>query len=201
VCVMKSDASSRVDTPAGAGQVTLPSRPQTLGTAKLTVTLPNWLPYRSTITVNAAAGTASLITRTQDRTIDDSGAGTDANANGILDAGETVNIMIGAKNVGGTTTAGAGSGSRLSRDSRGQVRVGAANYGTLAPSAVSTGTAYRIHVDRAGVLDGDEMQLRLVLTDGVKQWTCDQSVTVRAPVLRHLAQVFTPVGGNLDQTL
>jgi hypothetical protein len=201
VCVMKSGEDYRVGTADGSGNVTLPFRPQSTGTAQLTVTLPNWLPYRSTITVNGAA-TASLVTPSANIAIDDSGPGTDGNANGVLDAGETVNLTIPAKNVGGTIT-GAVTGTLLSIDPEGRAQVtqSASIYGTIAPNATANGTAYRLHVNRAGVLDGDEIRLRLLLSDGSRQWTCDQSITVRAPTLRHVSQVFTPIGGNGDQTL
>src|SRR6185369_16537338 len=199
VCVMKLGEDYRVGSANSSGQVTLPFRPQTLGAASLTVTFPNWLPYRATITVGGAA-TPAVVTRAQDRTIDDGGAGSDGNANGVLDAGETVNLTIPARNVGGSTT-GSVNGTLISLDSRAQVTVGAASYGAIAPSANANGTAYRIHVNSDGVRDGDEMRLRLTLTDGVRQWTCDQALTVRAPTLRHVAQTFASIGGNGDQVL
>lgn len=199
VCVMKTGEDYRVGTANSSGQVTLPFRPQTLGVASLTITFPNWLPYRGTITVGGTA-TPAVVTRAQDRTIDDSGAGTDANANGVLDAGETVNVTIPARNVGGSTT-GSTNGTLISLDARAQVTVGSASYGAIAPSTNANGTAYRIHVNSTGVRDGDEMRLRLTLTDGVRQWTCDQALTVRAPTLRHQAQTFASIGGNGDQVL
>ena len=200
VCLQKGTEDYRVGTTNGAGQITLPFRPQTLGVAKVTVTLRDWLPYRGTLTVTPTAS-AALVTRAVDRVLDDSGLGTDANANGVLDAGETVNLTIPARNVGSAAT-GAVSGTLLSLDPRVQVTIGAGTYGVIAGNTTQNGTTYRIHVNRPSVRDGDEMRLRLRLTDGTGTWANDQILTVRAPSLRHAAQSMSDGGtGNGDQNL
>jgi uncharacterized repeat protein (TIGR01451 family) len=94
------------------------------------------------------------------------------------------------------------SGTLLSLDPRAQVLVGAATYGTINGNTTSNGTAYRIHVNRPTLRDGDEIRLRLRLTDGTGTWSSDQALTVRAPTLRHNAQSMSDGGtGNGDQNL
>jgi hypothetical protein len=197
VCVLKNGEDYRVALTDGAGSVTLPFRPETVGNARLTVTMDNAFPYQTDVPVGAAAGLA-LVTKAADRVIIDSGGSTDGNANGVLDAGEIIDLTLPVRNVGGTGT-GSVSATLLSLDSHATVNVSASSYGTISAGGMANGTNYQVAVTDTGVTDGDEIKLRLVLNDGVGgEWREEVGVTVRAPKLRKFTSNLDDSAGNND---
>lgn len=201
VCLLKGSEEYRFGTTNGSGQVTLSFRPDTQGTAKITVTSGNCIPFRSTFTVGPAASNVALVTLPQDRVIVDTGGALNGNGNSSLDAGERVDLTIPVKNAGGVLS-GVVSGTLLSLDGRVTVPVPAGSYGAIGAGATTSGTPYRIELTRNGFKDGDEVHLRLSLSDGASQWREEEYLTVRVPDLRHLKHVLNDGGaGNGDQIL
>ena len=201
VCLYKAGEDYRIGTTDGAGQVTLSVHAASTGTVKVTVTALDSRPYRGTLTVTGTAQVA-LVSRSADRSLADSGGGTVGNGNGVLDAGETVNLTLPVTNLGGAGS-GSATATLLSLDSRAVVLVGAGSYGVIPAGGSAAGTQYRISVARSGVLDGDEMHLRLVISDGLgRQYPADHFLVVRAPKVQLLARLLNDGGGgNGDQFL
>lgn len=201
VCLRKVGEDYRVGTTNGSGQVTLSFRPLTVGSAQLAVVSGNALTYRDTIAVGAASG-AALVAGAGASTVDDAGPGTDGNGDGILDAGETVDVTLRMKNVG-AATADSVTATLASLDGRASVLVASSSYGAIAPADSAAGTPYRIHVLRPGVRDGDEIHLRLTADDGTgRLWTAEIYLPVRAASVRLAARLLDDGGtGNGDQHL
>jgi hypothetical protein len=197
VCLLKNGEDYRVGVTDGGGSATLSFRPESVGNVRLTVSMDNAFPYQTDVPVGAA-GSVALITQAADHVIIDSGGSTDGNGNTILDAGETVDLTLPVRNVGG---AGSGSvnGTLLSLDSHVTVNVAAGAYGTIPASGLSNGTNFQIAVSDTDVLDGDELKLRLVLSDGLGgEWRQDVHLIVRAPTLRIFSVDLDDSGGNGD---
>ena len=98
ICVVKDgEVYARAYTDA-SGQATLAFTPETAGPMTITVTAENHLPYESTISVTSATGahlSADLVT------IDDDALGlSDGNANGVAEAGETIQLSMLVRNEG-----------------------------------------------------------------------------------------------------
>lgn len=201
VCLYKAGEDYRVGVTGAGGSVTLPFHADSLGTVKVTVTALESRPYRGTLSVTGSAQVV-LVTRPADVAVTDTGAGTDGNGDGLLDAGETVQVTIPVRNEGG-----AGSGSvtatLLSLDPRATVLAAAGSYGVIPAGGSAAGTAYRVQVARGGVLDGDEIRLRLVLSDGLGGgYREDHQLAVRAPKAMLLTRLLDDGGlGNGDQFL
>ena len=101
VCLNKLNDEYVVGLTDPAGQVILPFVPDSTGTFEVTVIVPDHVPYQ---------GSASVTTPAQpylyaaDQQIDDDGAGSSiGNADGRIDAGETIELGLPIKNRGGAT--------------------------------------------------------------------------------------------------
>jgi hypothetical protein len=102
VCLTKAEEDYEVGTTNASGQVTRSFRAETTGSIKVVVTGDNYKRYEGNVTV----GGTGVYMRFSSMTIDDDGAGgTSGNANGVIEAGETVDFAISLHN-SGTTTSG-----------------------------------------------------------------------------------------------
>ncbi|MCE9628037.1 MAG: hypothetical protein K8R56_08985, partial [Candidatus Eisenbacteria bacterium] len=89
----------------GAGNVTLPFRPDSTGAFTITVTAYNARPFQQTLNVTASAGAA--VGEGALSVDDDTVGGTNGNGDGFADAGETVDERVALRNRGGAATTGA----------------------------------------------------------------------------------------------
>src|SRR5262249_26592008 len=101
VTAWKVNDAYRSMTTNASGFVRLPFRVDSLGTITLTVTGYNCRPYQGTINVTASA--AAVIGDGAAQIDDDALGGTSGDADGILDAGETIDVRVPLKNAGGAT--------------------------------------------------------------------------------------------------
>ncbi|MFH1501935.1 MAG: C25 family cysteine peptidase [Candidatus Eisenbacteria bacterium] len=103
VCIEKAGDVYARGTTNASGQVTLSFIPDTTGTLTVTVTAPGYIPYESTVSVQAASGAHVYLESTD---LDDDVAGaSDGNGNGLFESGETVELDVTAMN-SGTASAG-----------------------------------------------------------------------------------------------
>jgi hypothetical protein len=87
-----------------AGQVTLPLSSSEPGTVDVVATAKNFLPSETTMTLDAIAGAQVALT---DFVVDEDGSGASSgNGDGVIDAGETVELNLTAHNGGGATANG-----------------------------------------------------------------------------------------------
>ncbi len=104
VCVMKgTEVYARGYTNA-SGQLVLSFTPETTGQMTITVTAANHLPYEDTIAITSTAGAHVSFGSV---TIDDDALGlSDGNANGVAEAGETIQLSMLVRNAGQSAATG-----------------------------------------------------------------------------------------------
>ena len=184
----------RVATTDGAGNATLDFRPDSVGTFKLTVAGFDCVPYQATVTLTAPSPpTLSAGVPVVD---DDSIGGTSGNADGIVDAGETVDLKISVRDNGGSTAPGV-NGTLTSTDPKVSITTPSCAYGTIAVGGTSSpATGFRVHV-QSDAEDQREVPFTLVLVDSNnRSYRSRFQIVVRAPELRHVSHSIVDQGGN-----
>jgi hypothetical protein len=144
VTLFKANDDYRSATTDVAGNAVVEFRPGSTGTFTVTVTGLDCRPYQATMTVGAPAAAALAdLTPVID---DDNAGGTIGNGNGLVDAGEVVDIRVPVINRGGTTANGV-SGTLSTTDGVVTIVTPAVSYGTIAVSATVNGaTFYRMSI-------------------------------------------------------
>lgn len=100
VCVSDGNGTYARGRTDGAGQVTLDIASSTTGTVDVVATAPEFKPVESSFTLDAIAGPTLALTGS---TIDDDGiGGSVGNNDGVIDAGETIELALTAFNGGGS---------------------------------------------------------------------------------------------------
>jgi hypothetical protein len=197
VCLSKDDDDYQVGMTNSAGEVTLNFRAEEAGSIKVVVTGHNYARHEGSITVTAGAPAyVSLAGMTVD---DDNTGGTSGNGDGVIDAGETVDLTLSVSNSGG---AASGEIDLVLRSSDGGVTVvdSTANVGAVASSAtVAAGDAMRLIFDPF-LSDGSRIPFDLgVLEDSVETWGDQFRKVVAAPVLSKITlRVDDSASGNGD---
>lgn len=194
VTAYKANDDFATGTTDGAGNIVLPFRPDSVGTFKLTVTAYNAKPYQASPTI-----TASGVPLLADRPVvldDDAVGGTVGNANGQLDAGETVDLIVPLKNNGGANAPGV-TATLSTTDGLVTIITPAANYGTInAGSVVPPSAGFRASFPYT-LTDQREVPFTLDIIDtGGHHFLETFQMTVRAPELRHYSHVMSGTGGN-----
>jgi hypothetical protein len=87
-----------------SGNVVLGFRPDNIGTVTLTVTAFNCIPVQTSITLTASPN--PLLVEGALTIDDDSSGGTSGNADGLPDAGETIDLTLPIKNNGAISASG-----------------------------------------------------------------------------------------------
>lgn len=180
----------------GAGNVSLPFRPDSTGAFTITVTAYNARPFQTTSNVTASAAAAvAEVAMTVD---DDNVGGTNGNGDGFADAGETVDLRVGLRNRGGAATTGAVSATLATTDGAITIVNPNATYGSIGAGATGNPvTPFRLSIP-ADVPDQREIPFTLILWDGARSWRENLELTVRAPELAHTEHVITESPGNND---
>jgi hypothetical protein len=196
VTAYKAGMDYRVGTTDGAGNITLAFRPDSVGSFKVTVVAFDCIPYQASVTLTAA--TPPVMSALNPLIDDDSTGGTSGNGNGIIEAGETVDIKVPMRNNGGSTAPSV-TATLSTTDPKVSVMTAACSYGTMGAGASSTpATGFRIHVNsNAG--DQHEAPFDLVLLDtNNRSYRTRLQLVTRAPELRHLSHSLVDQGGNSD---
>ncbi len=159
------------------------------GTAKLTVTKQHYAPNRLTVNVNTPAARIGYT----DIDFQDNGQnGTVGNNNGIPEAGETVGLIITAKNFGNAAqndiTASITSDDPWATDIEGTI-----NYGTLAPNASSDGDGVILVAIAPQAQHDWLMHFDIEFETALDTYTDSFPIKVRAP---QLALVSISGAGN-----
>jgi hypothetical protein len=197
VCLQKTGEEYEVVLTNSNGDALMHVRPETAGSAFLTVTGTNggaYRPFEGTLTFTAPSG-AVLVSRAADRTIDDDILGGTQGANdGGADAGETIDWRLPLRN-NGNVTANPVSASLSTTDPRASITIASSAYGSIGAGATSNGTPYRIILDE-NIPDGTEIPFRLDIIAGSLHWVDEFRLAVRAPTLVHIANTITDNGSN-----
>lgn len=176
-----------------SGDATVPFRPDSVGSFKLTVTAFSARPYSVDVPVTPSAQAMLVEGAT---IVDDDGlGGTSGDGNSLVDAGETVDLRIAVRNQGGTT---ANNVNVTLSTTDGQVTVvsPSVNYGSLAPGAVVTpATGFRITTPYT-LTDQREVPFTLTIVSGALSFTENLQIMVHAPELRSFSHGETETVGN-----
>src|SRR5512144_2108420 len=103
VCLSKDDEDYEVGVTDAAGNVSLPMTVESGGNVRIVVTALNHGRYDTNIPVTTAA--APYVVFSDGTVDDDATGGTSGNADGVIDAGETIDLLAGVKNTGALTAA------------------------------------------------------------------------------------------------
>ena len=196
VTAYKAGMDYRIATTNGAGNVTLGFRPDSVGSFKLTVVAFDCVPYQASVSLMPAS--PPVMSPGNPVVDDDAIGGTSGNANGIVEAGETVDIKIPMRNNGGST-ASAVNATLSTTDAGVSITTPSCAYGTLSAGATVTPSAgFRLHVN-ANAGDQREVPLDVRLLDNAgRSYRCRLQLVVRAPELRHLSHTIVDNNGNSD---
>jgi len=181
VCLSKDGDDYEHGATNALGNVTLEFTAETAGTIKVVVTGRNLARDEGTITVNPAVGAyvnyASL-------TVDDNmSGGTFGNSDGVVDAGETMDLTISLKNTGGAAT---GTVSLVLRSNASGVAIpdSTANVGTIGVGQTKAATdPVRVTFDKV-LVDETAVEFQLVIKEGgVTKWSDRFRKEIHAPEL------------------
>ncbi|OGF15196.1 MAG: hypothetical protein A2W00_06255 [Candidatus Eisenbacteria bacterium RBG_16_71_46] len=196
VTAWKAGADYAVVATDAAGNAWIPFRPDSAGSFFLTVTGYDCVPYQATVPIGAGGPPALAIlpVTVDDDTLD----GTAGNGDGVLDAGETVELWVPVRNNGGSPAPDV-TAALSSTDPLATIAIPAAGYGAIAPGQSSAPAAgFRLSLP-ADAPDQHEIPFRLDLADGAGGGTTRTfQLVVRAPELMHTGQVLLDFFGNQD---
>ena len=180
VCLWKDGEDYQLGPTDAGGQKSFTFSTPTAGTVRVVVSGPNLARYEGSIKVGPAPGAMLVV----DSVVvdDDSLAGTSGNGDGIVDAGETVDLTPVIRNAGGTATAAAtaalATSSSIVTLVDDTVSLPPLEPGALAPAS----DAWRVQVE---ALAPDEAAARFttVITAGLSSWNAGFAKVVHAPRL------------------
>ena len=178
----------------GSGVAVVPFRPDSLGTAKLTVTALDSRPYQVNLPV--VSGSGPVLADGVPILDDDSSGGTTGNADGNVDAGEIVDLRVPVRNNGSSSDGGV-VGTLTTTDPLVTIVNGSVSYGTIgAGASVNPATGFRINFPYT-LPDQREVPFTLLLTDvGGRAFREYIGLTVRAPEIAHYAHLESESPGN-----
>jgi hypothetical protein len=168
VCLWKrgSDSTWVVGNTDAAGHIVLPVSVNASGSMYLTVTKQNHKPYLFTIPCNNVDCMPMLSHYTVD---DDNTGGTQGNNDGVVNAGETIDLPIHIRNFGTTATATGISATMTSTNPHVTVVNGTTTYADIAPGDSVVGAQpFRIHMAPT-TPNHDVVQLTLTITSNAAQ--------------------------------
>jgi uncharacterized repeat protein (TIGR01451 family) len=179
-----------------SGNIVLPFRPDSLGSISLTVTAFNCRPYQGTVSITSTPIPAVV---DPNWTIDDDNSGgTAGNGNGLVDAGETVELLVPLRNNGGSN-APAVSATITTTDPGVTITVPTIFYGPITSgSQVVPSSGFRFSTPY-DVEDQRELPFLLRVFDGTGNSRTEKlQVVVHAPDMEHNSHTVSDAGGNSD---
>ncbi len=194
VVAYKAGDEYRRGTTNASGVCNLLFRPDSVGSVTLTVTAYDARPYQATIAISPSF--QPVMAERLPVLDDDSVGGTIGNADGKLDAGETVGIVMQVKNAGWATGSGI-TGTLSTTEPSVSILQSTVSYGTIASGATTNvSSAYRISIPST-FADEREIRFKLLFADGSgRRWDEGFSLVSHARVLRHLSHTVLDPSGN-----
>ncbi len=185
-----------IATTDASGDASLSFRPDSLGEFNLTVTGYDCRPYQGVVPI--VASSEPVLADLPCVVDDDNLGGTSGNGNGVVDAGEVVDLLVSLRNNGGSGAPGV-TGSLTTTDGLVSITGAEASYGTIAAGATaSPSNGFRVSVPYT-VPDQHEFPFQLTLLDGSGRHFAESfALTARAPDPRHFSHVVLDLSGNGD---
>ncbi len=180
VCLFKEGEDYRIMATDVNGAASFTFNTPTPGFIRVVVSGRNLARYESTIKVAAATGPLLAVDGVS--VDDDSVGGTDGNGDGIVDAGETVDLLPTIHNTGGTASAAA-TAYLLGAPAHVTIQTSSTPVASLAPGqAAPAGSPWRIHVDTSAP-DEFVAGFNVGIVSGPLLWTGSLAKVVHAPKL------------------
>ncbi|HVP38074.1 MAG TPA: FG-GAP-like repeat-containing protein, partial [Candidatus Saccharimonadales bacterium] len=202
VCVRKTGDDLRAGYTDATGHVTLPFQPDSTGAFQVTVTKRNSLPYLGSGTVQPRGGAYLYDYSATKVILDGSIPPQIGNGDGVVDAGETIQLGVTVGNHG--TFGATGVNAVLSTGQAGvSVTTPSVAYGSITAGGTSSGSGYFTVSFARSLRDGLQVPFTLHLTDLQGDARDDYfTLSVRAPVPEHYAQTWVDsVSGGTHYTL
>jgi len=174
VCAWKGDEVFATGQTNGSGHVTLAIHPATAGELQLTAAFHDRLAGTKTVVVKNGSPEPYVAYRRS--RIDDAGQ---SNPNGILEPGETANLLLTVANIGTGPADNAGVKLRL-LSGQGSVLDSAADYGTIPAGDSATASSLTIAAD-PGARPGSGIQFLASVTSGGSEWNLTFEVVLGYP--------------------
>ena len=200
VCLSKGDEDYAVGTTNSLGNVVLDFTTESAGSISVVCRGFNKVPKQTWIAVTQESG--AYVSFADVIVDDDQSGGTNGNGDGIIDAGETVDLSIELRNTG---AAASNAGSFVLRSTDGQATVldSVSNYNAIAAGGTGSVTdPVRVQYD-PNIVDGMPIRFELEINDNVSgQWNDSFARDVHAPELELIeVRVDDATFGNGDGTV
>jgi hypothetical protein len=196
VIAYRADVDYGIATTDGAGNALVPFRPDSVGSFVLTVTGFDCVPYQASVPI--ASSSLPVMSADSPAIDDDAIGGTIGNGNGVVEAGETVDLTIPLRNNGGSSATGI-VGTLTTTDPNVTISVPTGAYGSLAAHTTSNPSPHFRIVVPYTVPDQREVPFDLSLTDdAARRYRAQFQLVVRAPELHHFFHAVLDQGGNSD---
>jgi len=180
VCLWKDLEDYQSAVTNGAGQVSFSFNTPTAGTIRVVATGTNVVRHEGTITVLAPAGAMPVIESVA--VDDDNTGGTSGNGNGVIDAGETVDLTPSIRNQGATVAPALNAVLSITSGSASVLDATAAVPAASPDSLAGATDGWRIHVAE-GATDESTANFTATLVAGASSWETKFSRVVHAPGL------------------
>ncbi|HKW13755.1 MAG TPA: C25 family cysteine peptidase, partial [Candidatus Krumholzibacteria bacterium] len=197
VCLSKGDEDYEVGVTDATGNLTLPMTAESGGSVRIVVTALNHGRYDSNIPVTSAS--APYVVFNGDAVDDDATGGTVGNADGVIDAGETIDLYALVKNTGALTASNVTLTLRTSASGV-SVPDSLAAVGNVSAGATKTATdPFRV-VFAPSLADEAPVKFTLVArSNGVPTWTDHFTRVMHAPKIEFSVLSINDTGtGNGD---
>lgn len=193
VCLHKPNDDYEVGLTDALGQITLPFAPDSTGTVQLTVVADNHVPYLANVTVTAPVAPYLYAA---DQVLDDDGVGLSVgNADGKIDAGETIELSIPVRNRGTSLATGV-SATVVSMSPFVTVLDGTSNYGSVGAGAqVNAGDPVVLAISRTAP-DRTEAAIQISWQSGSGTIVEKVLLYVHAPLFQWFRQFPRDTTGN-----
>jgi hypothetical protein len=203
ICLMKGNEDYAVQTITGTGNAinaNFAITPNTTGNLSVTATAHNFVPYEATVPVTQTTGIhLYLASYTID---DDMSGGSNGNGDGIVGAGETIQLPLILRNSGSIPAIGVNA--ILTAYKRGTdtlfpyitITRGTTGFGFIAPVGSATNSGVYIFSVSKDCPNEAVVEFRLIITDTVSHsWSEKFYLQVKAPQVQHMGHA---IYGNLQ---
>ena len=197
VCLQKGTEEYEFATTDALGNATLPFRAESAGSVQVTVSGQNMTTHLGSMTVTNGGGPYVSV---QSLSLSDDNSGASlGNSDGVLDAGETIELTVTFTN-SGNSTASTLTGKLRIPSPNATVLDSTYSLANISPGGTATATLQVVFNVPASVADGAVLPLTFVTTNGSATWTDVVNKVVHAPNLKLTRLVIADPGpgGNND---
>jgi hypothetical protein len=177
----------------GAGNAVLDFRPDSTGSATLTVTGYDCRPYQVAIPITGTSG--AMVVETTPQIDDDNAGGTSGNADGLVNGGEVIDLRVPLRNNGGAA-ASTVTATLSTTDGMVTITGATSSYGSILPGLTSNGGTFRFSLPY-NTPDQREIPFTLSIAEaGGRHWVEHFQITSHSPEIRSFGHVVNEISGG-----